>query len=250
MIIYLVVNKINKKKYIGQTTRTLSERRTEHLKPSSKSCLALKSALDKYGRDSFKFHILQKCNSIEELNEREIYWVDRLKTVAPNGYNLEHGGGNTGLASDITKKKMSDNYKNNPRLMEISSKTSLNNWSKPEYREHISECRKKTWKNEEYRKDISQKRKDMWKSSEHREKIKTALSNFWSSEKAQAAKKYRALVNSKLKSKKVQAYTIDGIPFLSLFNMNSGSDLGFNRAGIRRSCVNGTMYKGYTWRYV
>lgn len=43
------------------------------------------------GFDSFNFTVLEEC-SVDELNDREIYYIGQYNTLYPNGYNLSQGG--------------------------------------------------------------------------------------------------------------------------------------------------------------
>ena len=43
------------------------------------------------------------------LNEREIFWIAKLNTKVPNGYNLTDGGEGLVNPSDETRAKMSAN---------------------------------------------------------------------------------------------------------------------------------------------
>ena len=105
MIIYKITNQINGKIYIGQTVQPLIKRWQNHLSTSS-GCLALKAAIEKYGRENFKIEEIQSTNTLDELNKAEEYWVDKLNTLAPNGYNLKTGGDNS-IPSKETRLKMS-----------------------------------------------------------------------------------------------------------------------------------------------
>lgn len=116
-IIYCAQNKVNGKRYIGQTCRSLGERRRDHerwvRKPSSApSPSVFVSALRKYGVDSFKWSIVFDGIPNEDLNEYEIDAIAVYKTLSPNGYNLMTGGGANGLHSEDTKKKLSEASKN------------------------------------------------------------------------------------------------------------------------------------------
>lgn len=90
MIIYKITNNVNGKLYIGQTTHSLKKRWGEHCRGIPNT--AIKSAIKKYGKDSFTIEQLDTANTTDELNEKEIYWIEKLNTVTPNGYNLTHGG--------------------------------------------------------------------------------------------------------------------------------------------------------------
>ena len=88
-----VENKINGKIYIGQTIRTLEKRKSDHINDTFEgSSLPFHNAIKKYGQYNFGWKILEECNSIEELNEKEEYWIRKLNTISPNGYNLRYGG--------------------------------------------------------------------------------------------------------------------------------------------------------------
>lgn len=54
----------------------------------------LQNAWNKYGSDYFKFEVIECCEK-EKLIEREQYWIDTLKCVRPNGYNLAPTAGNS-----------------------------------------------------------------------------------------------------------------------------------------------------------
>lgn len=85
--------------YIGMTTTTLSKRRNKH-KTSFKrwcdglgrSCTYLFPAMKEYGFDNFKMSILEDDILKSDLDSREIYWINELNTLHPNGYNNQTGG--------------------------------------------------------------------------------------------------------------------------------------------------------------
>ena len=94
MIIYKITNLFNEKIYIGQTTRTLEERITQHKYGNLKIDLAIRN----YGMKFFKVEIVEECNNLEELNEREKYWIEYFNCKVPNGYNFTDGAkGNLNL---------------------------------------------------------------------------------------------------------------------------------------------------------
>ena len=107
-IIYKITNKINGKIYIGQTTTSLKRRWNMHKSASRKnrSNSALHSSISKYGYINFIIEPICSCFSEEELNLKEIYFIDTLNSLAPNGYNLKSGGAN-GKHTIESKEKMS-----------------------------------------------------------------------------------------------------------------------------------------------
>lgn len=106
MIIYKIQNKITNKIYIGQTVRALKERMKEHC---SHSKTAIDKALNKYEKKNFKCKVIDTAKTIEELNNKEKFWIAYYNCCVPNGYNLCTGGENTmGYKhTRLTKIKMS-----------------------------------------------------------------------------------------------------------------------------------------------
>ena len=53
----------------------------------------LKKAIIKYGKENFKKEILCECSSLNELNEKEIYWINFYNSTNKKiGYNITKGG--------------------------------------------------------------------------------------------------------------------------------------------------------------
>ena len=92
MIIYCITNKINGKQYVGQTVRSLEERYSEHCR---KLNTVVGKAIKKYGKENFNIEILDSSLIIDDLNDKETYWIKKKNTIIPNGYNLCYGGNST-----------------------------------------------------------------------------------------------------------------------------------------------------------
>lgn len=95
--IYFLENQINKKGYVGQTIRI--KRRLHEHKSHNRSGV-LSKAITKYGWDTFKLTILEDNISKEDLNIREQFWIAKLHTKFPTGYNLTDGGTQATTYSD------------------------------------------------------------------------------------------------------------------------------------------------------
>ena len=139
MVVYKIEHKTDGKVYIGQTTRTLGERISEHLRKGHK--YYIDNALKKDGIDAFEISILETCETADELYEREKFWIKYFNSKAPNGYNLTDGGEGTAgrIVSAETRKKQSDSRKG--RKFSPLSK---------EHREKISRANKGRKRSEEY----------------------------------------------------------------------------------------------------
>ena len=45
------------------------------------------------GIENFTIEIIECCETQEQLNEREIFWINALNVKQPNDYNVRNGGG-------------------------------------------------------------------------------------------------------------------------------------------------------------
>lgn len=116
MIIYKITNKVNGKLYIGLTSVSLRERWTNHksnCKNAAKYTSALYCAMRKYGLENFSVDQIDTASTLEELNIKEQTYIKAFNTLAPNGYNLDDGGGVQNCHPD-TRAKISATLKGRP----------------------------------------------------------------------------------------------------------------------------------------
>ena len=96
--IYKITNLKNGKIYIGQSI-DVKRRFWDHRCASHEGNRHLQFALKKYGKESFKYEILEEC-AAADLDERERYWIKKLKPE----YNVSPGGQGRGRRhTDETK---------------------------------------------------------------------------------------------------------------------------------------------------
>lgn len=94
MGIYCITNKLNQKKYIGQSINIESRWKKHIYSAFNKNVNAdnynypLYCAMRKYGLENFEFNILETV-SYKLLDEKEIYWINKLNPE----YNQTKGGG-------------------------------------------------------------------------------------------------------------------------------------------------------------
>lgn len=87
------------KKYIGQTYRSLEERFSEHMDVSTRTVTKLYLAMNKYGRNNFICGIIEDNIELNNLNDREVYWISVHDTYK-NGLNSTPGGEGVGRGVD------------------------------------------------------------------------------------------------------------------------------------------------------
>ena len=99
--IYKIINTVNNKRYIGQTTRTLKERWRSHIYEanSNNSRMAIHRAMLKYGIENFSIVELAEigCATQEglkkSLNYFEKLFIKEFATLVDHGgYNISEGG--------------------------------------------------------------------------------------------------------------------------------------------------------------
>ena len=111
--IYLRTNLINGKQYVGQAS---DFKRREYDWSNLNAPYAgdyINKAREKYGLESWSVEILKECDSSEELNHWEMYFIEKFNTKRPFGYNLNDGGkGQSGFHhSEESKTKISNSKK-------------------------------------------------------------------------------------------------------------------------------------------
>jgi group I intron endonuclease len=126
-IIYRITNKITDMSYVGQTVQTLRERWVEHVSHAKNKTTDsyIARAILKYGAENFEIAILQECESREELDFSEVFYVSLLNTKVPNGYNLADGGGGVSgwangkgwVPTEETRRKLSEAGKGNTNAL-------------------------------------------------------------------------------------------------------------------------------------
>lgn len=92
--IYKITNTLNNKIYIGQTSKSIQERYSVHLKCAKKKINRyLYDAMNKYGVDKFKVECIGEYPN-DVLDEQERYWISYFNSNNREfGYNMTPGGG-------------------------------------------------------------------------------------------------------------------------------------------------------------
>jgi group I intron endonuclease len=95
MYIYKITNAINNKVYIGQTIQKNPKMRwydhcakTRHGKNNH-----LYNSMRLYGIDNFVWEVIDSANNIDDLNDKEKYWLNEHRKTT-EVYNIREAGGN------------------------------------------------------------------------------------------------------------------------------------------------------------
>jgi hypothetical protein len=123
MIIYKTTNLVNGKIYIGKDVKN----NPDYLG----SGLILKNAINKYGKENFIKEVLETCSTQIELNEKEVFWIEKLRATDKTiGYNIAPGGrgGNIyfHLPEEIQQKiktSVANSNKTRPKLFGSANKS-------------------------------------------------------------------------------------------------------------------------------
>ena len=249
--IYLITNKINGKQYIGQTKCEDVETRWRYHKKMSNVSIGrhLLAAYQKYGIDNFKFQIVcitfdNACDALEE------HYIQKFNTLAPNGYNLKHGGKVSKhheetkvLISNRLKEIMTDERRN--QIIEQFKKYRATHKIvyTDEQKKVISERQKAYWARltDEERKKISEERKNRLIISE---KVKLALAKGREKGREKCGFNKKSVGKFDLQNNLLKTYKSIS---------EAARDTIITRTSISKVCLQKGYYKtagGFVWKYV
>lgn len=124
-IIYVIKNDINDKLYVGKTVTTLANRWLHHKDDYQKYDWHLYRAMRKYGIEHFRIEQIEECDDAI-IDEREVYWINRLDSYNC-GYNMTIGGeGRTALNRERIVQLWNEGYS----ALQIANKVG-SRWSDP-----------------------------------------------------------------------------------------------------------------------
>lgn len=132
-VIYCHKNKINRKCYIGQTTRSVQER--VGTKPSNSYCNNPKFSSDiiTYGWENFETTVLETVEDDTILNDRETYWINTFKQEGIQLYNKCLKGTSNSRKTILVSNRLTEEdrveikklFEENKSLKEISECTGV-----------------------------------------------------------------------------------------------------------------------------
>jgi group I intron endonuclease len=236
--IYLITNKVNNKRYVGQSICVDIETRWKHHRKMTKSTIGryLRSAYLKYGIDNFKFQIVCVCFDTD-CDRFEKEYIKKYDTLAPNGYNLKDGG---------------QSSKQHPDTKELIRKK-LKEYMTPEVRSKISENLKGRKISDEQKEKLSKSCKAYWDTmtNEQLENIKKKRKENNSNNNN---KHYAGLLcGAKALRKQVGQYDINNNLVEVFESISSASQkTGICHTSISKVCLGKLKYTtagGFIWKY-
>ena len=109
--IYLIVNKVNGKTYVGQRKSSKEWYEDKYMGSGKR----LRLAKLKYGIENFEKFLIQHCYSKEETDEAEKFWIAEYRSRGKAEYNIADGGYSGGMKGkhhpEEVKRKISESKK-------------------------------------------------------------------------------------------------------------------------------------------
>jgi len=139
MIIYKATNLVNNKIYIGQTKNEIEKRIKGHIKESKNENTKRPFLLSikKHGIDNFLFEEIDRADTFDELDEKEIYWINFYNATDNEiGYNLLGGGQFNRIGTNEFGKRISEGLKNSEKWKKLQNNEEYKNKRKENFSLH------------------------------------------------------------------------------------------------------------------
>ena len=263
--IYMYINKINERKYVGQA-KDFNKRHMTHMKESSNK-YPIDRALKKHGEENFEIKILiENVESTEKLNEYEKFFIKRYKTLATEwGYNISNGGesGHNNFAGK-TEEEMKEIF-NDEWREKVSNRVkeywkNLDNDKKESIKKKIGTSNKGKKISDETRKklsDINKGENNNMYGKKHSEESKQKMSQSQKGKKRNDDFKEKISKVTKGKnnprSKRVAQYDLNGnLIKIWDYAKQVSQELNINYITLNDYLNNRRKtneYKGYVWKY-
>jgi len=276
--VYVHTNKINGKKYVGQTSMGIEKRWGKNgvgylgkINGKYRQTLFARAIL-KYGWDNFQHEVIENNLTKEDADSLEKSLIKKLNTTnSKYGYNCKEGGSN-GKHSEESKRKMSETHKK----IKVSEETRMKISESNKGRIVTEETRKKISKalsgennpmygrqlSEEHRKKISYANKGRVPSDEERRKMSEAAkgenNHFYGRHHSEETKRKMSesrmgkLIGAKHSSSiRVVQYDLQGC-LLKIWDCirDAERELMISKGNISKCCRGKTKTAGgFIWKY-
>jgi group I intron endonuclease len=158
--IYKITNKVNNKEYYGQTRQSPNRRWYQHKHAAKKGGkMIISAAIRLHGVENFTFEVICECETLEELNNKEIEYISTNHSLTPTGYNAGRGG---------------DNYEKTPETCAKLSASNKGRIISEEWRKNMSIAAKGRTVTEETRLKMKKAQKGRIITDETKQKLREA----------------------------------------------------------------------------
>ena len=106
------------------------------------SGIYISSAIKKYGIENFSIEMVCMCDSFDELNEKEIFYIKHFDCMYPNGYNLTEGGDGISNPTEAILEKNREWHRGKKPSKETREKRSLALKGRKHSKEWVEKIRK------------------------------------------------------------------------------------------------------------
>lgn len=189
--VYITENLINHKRYIGQHKSEIFD---DWYKGSG---TLLFRAFERYGFDNFQTSILEICDTQEELNASEVFWISEFNAVEDRDfYNIAAGGTGGDTLAGFSEKEREIHAEHtriatkklwqNPEYVRAVEAGKFRFWSSSDselLRKKKSESSKRQWQDPEFRARVSKAQSDAQKRPEVIEARRASLQKYYTAEK-------------------------------------------------------------------
>ena len=235
--IYLVTDTTNGMKYTGKHHYHIEGQ----LDPNYHGSGTIIKNIYKKRPETLKEEYIKTCYSEEEMCSDEQYYIEVFDTLYPNGYNLTKGGDGC-VASDETRRKMSESKKGKPspnKGVPMSEETKKKMSESQKGKHHSEETKKKMSIS---RKGRTSPNKGKTMSEETKKKISESLKG-----KPKSEEQKKKMRNDK-RSKKVRQLTLDGEFVREWSSLKECERNGFDHGAVGR-CCNGKQKSAYGFKW-
>ena len=236
--IYGIRHKATGRWYVGQAYDIRKRFKDHRAMASTQTRKHFYLSLRKYGHIAFAWRILERCEKTE-LNRREKFWIQKLNSVEPNGYNLTTGGDrsykltpsvleklrnlslgrvqspetirkrvekNTGqrrtLATRLKMRKAQLGKTHSEKTRQKMARITSKRLRQPKMRKWNRDRMLKQWRNREYRRRQKKAHMGFTPTESTRQKMRRRLKKRWKDPK------YRATISKKMRGRKIPKYIV------------------------------------------
>ena len=218
VLVYCITNNLSGKKYVGATKRSLMERYSLNWSKRLLSNPDLRKDVEDLGQKNFKIDVIYKAKTEKQMNRMEKFYIKKLNTVFPNGYNFQLGGSKSEvIVHKETKKRISETMKSS-------------------FLPHRGRCSKEM-------SDCSICGKEIWSY-----RIRGVLKKTCSKECHSIETSIRMKLVHNKKRKSVAAFD-NGKLIKKYASLEETKLDGFNERQVSRAAKRNGTHKGFSWRF-